>query len=68
MDYLLFKNPPKDIVIDLRERERDRQTDRHHSIAFLRTLIGNQTHNLLVYRMMLQSAEPPGQGCFVFFI
>ena len=29
MDYLLFKNPPKDIVIDLRERERerDRQTD-----------------------------------------
>ena len=47
-----------------RERERERNVDMRDisRLALLRALTGDQTHNLLVYGMMLQPTEPPSQN------
>ena len=53
------------MFIDLRERERERETMWEKYIKCLPPIhapTGDWTFNLLVYRMTLQTTEPPGQG------
>lgn len=53
-----------------RKRQRDRKTDRerersNNQLLPVCILIGDQTSNPLMQRMMLQPAKPPGQGYFL---
>ena len=70
-----FYSSPKDMFIDFRERvrerergrkregERERERERNiHQLPPKCALMGDLTHNLLVYRTRLQPTESPGQG------
>ena len=67
-----FYSSPKDMFIDFREskggRDRDRDRDRGIKVTHIDqvppkcALMGDLTHNLLVYRTRLQPTESPGQG------
>ena len=68
---LLFVNPPPRMcLIDFRDRlrgwgEREKERERERDIIWLppvRAPTQDQNHNLLVCGMMLQPAEPHGQG------
>ena len=53
-----------------REREQEREGERENidQLTPVHALTGDRTHRLLVYGMMLQPTDPPGQGTCEFFI
>ena len=55
---------PKDMFIDFREAGGERE--KHQSVA--PHIHPDQTHNLLVYGMMLQSTEPPSWSPNIFWM
>ena len=52
--------------IDFRKREGGKREREIVQLPPIRALTRNQTHNLLVYRMMLYPTEPPGQASLFF--
>lgn len=56
---VLFKSSPEDMIIDLREREKDVERSINR-FPPLRSPTRDQTHNPLVYKTRFRPAEPPG--------
>ena len=62
--YSFFQSSPEDTPTDFRKRgkEGEKHQCEINRLPLACALIGNRTHNLLVYGAMFQPAEPPSQG------